>query len=449
MLLVNFYLCRMRKFLFILFLSAVSSLVRAAVPSLPVDSLLAHGSDYCGQRVFITSPLYVCGTYVGGVYLAPEPLYTPDERARGLADGDSCDYYRLRDYNRTHLLRLEVPYSWHTLRLGAVVNGLEVRVDSVGVLSSGANLRFHNPPMPKMPRLGKTDLRICSANIQNFFVHLGGYASRRTTPEQYQVQRRKIASALVRMDADIYALCELEKGDAAPAALVEAMNARRRRDIYRFVSTHQSNGDTISVGFIYRADRVSPYGPLRFAYQTPGTIYGNRFLLQGFEDVRSGQRLVVSLSHLRSKRVNERHTAADVAAMRMCNVDSLLSCIRTAIEDSVYRDDDFLLLGDYNSYTAELPIQAVVRAGYADLLMRDDSLGYSYIYRGERGYLDRAFASPSMAAQVTAVHPVHLNTIFPYSWSYYTRYKYGKRGKQIPYRYSDHDPLLIGVRWSH
>jgi predicted extracellular nuclease len=80
-----------------------------------------------------------------------------------------------------------------------------------------------------------------------------------------------------------------------------------------------------------------------------------------------------------------------------------------------------------------------VRAGYEDLVVRDDSDGYSYVYHSEAGYLDRVFASPSMAEQVKKVAVYHLNTDYFYSRGY-------KRGlDDTMFRYADHDPILISV----
>lgn len=427
-----------RLFTFFFFLTACLS-----VWAIPVDSLYAHWDDLRGERVTISTPLYLCGTVYGAVLLSPERLYVPNEHAVGLAEGDSTEYFRLQAYNRAHLIRVEAPYEWSKFRLGATITGLEARVDSAGVLSTGKSLRFSNPPVDRAPKRHPGQVRVCGANIENFFVHLGGYASKRTTPKQYELQRKKIATALVKLDADVYALCELEKGESAPAALVEEMNRLCHHQRYDYVRTGVQDGDTISVGFIYRSDRIQPYGPLRFAYNQPHEIYGCRFMLQGFMEIASGERFVLSLNHLRSKRLSAARTMQDVALARMNNIDSVLTCIRTAVEENVYEDADFLLMGDYNCYSAEAPLQALLQAGYEDMLMRYTPTGYSYVYKSEMGYLDRVFASPTMAAQVIAAQPVHWNTDYPYSWSFYTRYKQGKKGSQLPFRYSDHDPILV------
>jgi predicted extracellular nuclease len=155
----------------------------------------------------------------------------------------------------------------------------------------------------------------------------------------------------------------------------------------------------------------------------------------GFEEVSSGEKFVLNINHLRSKR----GTGSESNEKRMANVDSLLVMLDKIEQEQVFGDSDVLLVGDYNSYTQEEPIQTLVRAGYADMVMRDDSTGYSYVYHSEAGYLDRVFASESMARQVTQVAVYHLNADYFYSRGF-------KRGlDDTMYRYADHDPVLIRV----
>ena len=411
-----------------------------------------------GQTVRITTPLVVCGTFYDSLTLAPQRLYVPDEHAVGLADGDSTDYWHRMEYNNSIRIRLQCP-SQYDLNLGATITNLEARVTGVRSLQTGKRPSFSNyKPSKHAPEMKGAQLIVCSANIQNFFFHQGGYATKRNTMGQHALQRYKVASALRQMNADLYALCELEKGESAPAELTCEMNGLARTDRYDFIRTGTTDGDTISVGFIYDKHKLRPYGTLLFAYPD-SSIYCCRFMLQGFEELQTGERFVVSLNHLRSKR----GTPEESSRKRMDNIDHLLSCLKKAYSDSIYTDPDILMLGDFNSYTAELPIQAVVRNGFEDLLMRYDSLGYSYSYRGECGYLDRAFASPSMARQVTNLQPVHWNTDYYYSAAYYSKYNYKNNiipqnepadirkvmssaaKRNLLFRYSDHDPILIGI----
>ena len=424
----------MRKIVLLLAIFFTSSLF--AVEKVQFPASFANGWEpYVGKMVQITTPLYVCGNYYDSLILAPERLYVPEERATGLAEGDSTAYWAIKQANRAQIISLTCNIRNYEVRTGAVLKNLTARVVAPGKLVTGATPKFQNnkpEPKPKMPK----GLLVCAANIQNYFYDLGGYAHRKTTKEQQAIQTEKISKALTHINADIYAICEIQKGDSAAEMLVRAMNERAKKVRYAYVSQGWSNGDTISCGYIYRTDRVRPYGDLQYGYHDPSSHYHYRMVACGFEEIKSGERFVLNINHLRSKR----GTGDESNGKRMVNVDSLLVMLDKIEQEQLFGDKDILLVGDYNCYSQEQPIQTLVQAGYEDVLMQYDSTGYSYVYHSEAGYLDRAFASPTMAAQVKAVHPYHLNTDYFYSRGY------KRRLDKTMFRYADHDPILISIQ---
>ena len=425
----------MKKVLVVIILLISSRLY--AIEKVRFPESFTNGWDaYVGKMVQITTPLYVCGNYYDSLILSPERLYVPEEKAYGLADGDSTLYWKIKNANRQNTLRLSCKITNYKVRTGAMVKNLQARVVAPGKLVTGTTPKFvNNKPEPK-PKMEKGGLLICAANIQNYFYNLGGYAQRKTTKEQQTLQTLKICKAFKQIDADIYALCEIQKGDSAAQMLVDAMNAMRKKELYAYVSHGWSNGDTISCGYIYRKDKVRPCGDVQYAYQDKRSHYHFRLMACGFEEIASGEKFVLNINHLRSKR----GTGMESNEKRMANVDSLLLMLDRVEREQVFGDSDVLLVGDYNAYTQEEPIQTLVRAGYEDVLMRDDSTGYSYVYQSEAGYLDRVFASESMAKQVKQVAVYHLNADYFYSRGF-------KRGlDDTMYRYSDHDPILIRVK---
>ena len=424
----------MRKVWIIIVLLLVSRLY--AIEKVQFPESFADGWDqYVGKMVQITTPLYVCGNYYDSLILSPERLYVPEEKAYGLADGDSTLYWEIKNANRQNTLRLSCKITNYKVRTGALVKNLQARVVAPGKLVTGTTPKFmNNKPEPK-PKMEKGGLLVCAANIQNYFYDLGGYAQRKTTQKQQALQTLKICKAFKQIDADIYALCEIQKGDSAAKMLVEAMNKMARKNMYAYVSHGWANSDMISCGYIYRTDKVKPYGEIQYAYQDTTSHYRYRLMACGFEEVSSGEKFVLNINHLRSKR----GTGSESNEKRMANVDSLLVMLDKIEQEQVFGDSDVLLVGDYNSYTQEEPIQTLVRAGYADMVMRDDSTGYSYVYHSEAGYLDRVFASESMARQVKQVAVYHLNADYFYSRGF-------KRGlDDTMYRYADHDPMLINI----
>jgi predicted extracellular nuclease len=386
--------------------------------------------------VQITTPLYVCGNYYDSLILSPDRLYVPEERAYGLADGDSTEYWAIKKANRENSLRLSCKITNYKVRTGAVLKNLTARVVAPGKLVTGAAPTFLNNKPEAKPKMPKNGLLICATNIQNYFFDLGGYAQRKTTKKQQLLQTEKICKAFQQIDADIYALCEIQRGDSAPQMLVDAMNAMAKKEKYAYVSDGWDNQDMISCGYIYRKDRVRTYGEMVHGYADTASHYHYRLVAMGFEELSTGEKFVLNINHLRSKR----GTGAESNEKRMANVDSLLVMLDKIEGEQMFDDADILLVGDYNSYAQEEPIQTIVRAGYEDMIVRDDSTSYSYVYHSEAGCLDRVFASETMAKQVQKVAVYHLNTDYFYSRGF-------KRGlDNTMFRYADHDPVLISVK---
>lgn len=425
----------MRKILLFVIVLCVSNLYAIEKVQFP-ESFTDGWDQYVGEMVQITTPLYVCGNYYDSLILSPERLYVPEERAYGLADGDSTEYWAIKKANRENSLRLSCKITNYKVRTGAVLKNLTARVVAPGKLVTGAAPTFLNNKPEAKPKMPKNGLLICATNIQNYFFDLGGYAQRKTTKKQQLLQTEKICKAFQQIDADIYALCEIQRGDSAPQMLVDAMNAMAKKEKYAYVSDGWDNQDMISCGYIYRKDRVRTYGEMVHGYADTASHYHYRLVAMGFEELSTGEKFVLNINHLRSKR----GTGAESNEKRMANVDSLLVMLDKIEGEQMFDDADILLVGDYNSYAQEEPIQTIVRAGYEDMIVRDDSTSYSYVYHSEAGCLDRVFASETMAKQVQKVAVYHLNTDYFYSRGF-------KRGlDDTMFRYADHDPVLISVK---
>ena len=342
----------MRKLLLFIVLAATTSIW--AVEKVQFPESFANGWDkYLGKMVQITTPLFICGNYYDSLILAPERLYVPEENAHGLAEGDSTLYWEIKQQNRSKMISLSCQVRNYEVRTGAMIKNLTARVVAPGKLVTGSSPKFlNNTPAPK-PKMPKNSLLICAANIQNYFFDLGGYAHPKTTKQQQQLQTLKISKALTHINADIYALCEIQKGDSAPQMLVDAMNKQAKKDCYAYVSQGWTNSDLISCGYIYRKDRVRPYGDLQHAYHDTCNHYHYRLIACGFEELKTNEHFVLNINHLRSKR----GTGEESNAKRMTNIDSLLIMLNDIQENQLFQDADILLVGDYNCYTQEQPIQ--------------------------------------------------------------------------------------------
>ena len=414
----------------------IATQLSAAIKVTFPDSFTEGWEPYIGQTIEFTHPLYVCGNYYDSLILSPERLYVPEEHAVGLDHGDSTIYWKIKQDNRSKMLKLSCKITNYQVRTGCTIKKLTAKVVAPGKLVTGATPKFtSNKPEPK-PKMPKGGLLICATNIQNYFFDLGGYAQRKTTVKQQSMQTLKISKALTHINADIYAICEIQRGDSAPQMLVNALNKIAKKEMYAFVSDGWDNQDMISCGYIYRKDKVRPYGEMAHAYADTTSHYHYRLIALGWEEIASGEKFVLNINHLRSKR----GTGAESNDKRMANVDSLMVMLNKIQEQQLFQDEDILLVGDYNSYTYEQPLQTIIQAGYEDVLMHYAPEGYSYVYYSEAGYLDRVFASPSMRAQVTQIQPYHLNADYFYSRGF-------KRGlDETIFRYADHDPILIHIK---
>ena len=129
-------------------------------------------------------------------------------------------------------------------------------------------------------------------------------------------------------------------------------------------------------------------------------------------------------------------------------------------------DPDFLLLGDFNSYAKEDPINILTGGGYTDLeTLFHGANAYSYLFDGQLGHLDYGFASASLLPQVTGADAWHINAdevdLFDYNDEIRdspgeATFEEKPDGSALvpprvvfqpgtPYRASDHDPVLVGL----
>ena len=420
-----------KKLIFLLMV--VCTLSAQAVERVLLEQLQADWSSYTNRAVCITTPLIVCGSFYDSLILAPQRLFCPEERAIGLADGDSTMYYDLLAQNQAAGIVVHCRNNYYNVRCGDIIRNLQARVTGERHLLTGKSLSTRHAPADKLPHPKKNELRVVGANIENYFADLGGYAHKRTTPAQQAVKTQKLVKALKAMHADIYALCEMQVGDKAPTMFLEALNKGGKK--YAFVSMPLENMDRIGGCFIYDTERVRTYAQPLSAYRDTASHYYGRMFTVPFEEIRTGEHLIIGINHFKSKRPGR--TQYDTNLKRMNNTDSLLAMLPNAVQR--FGDEDILLLGDYNCYTQEQPIQTIVRAGYADMLPLGNDNDYSYSFKGEAGYLDRCFASPSMATQIVRVRPWHINA----DW-YYSHGAYKMKDKSL-HRYADHDPIIVDI----
>ena len=99
-------------------------------------------------------------------------------------------------------------------------------------------------------------------------------------------------------------------------------------------------------------------------------------------------------------------------------------------------------VGDYNANFEEDPLDVLRAAG---LLIPTDARATSYVFSGLSGALDHAVITPVLAGAVE-VHKWNINAEEPYFLEY--DYAGAATDTLSPFRSSDHDPVLIGLRFA-
>lgn len=337
-----------------------------------------------------------------------------------------------------------------TRRVGERVNKLRVVVDytsSKFVVYPAASPVFYGNSRPLTPvGLGNYNLKVCAFNLEYYLTTNYGQGYGPNNETEAARQHTKIMTALLAIDADIYGLIEIEQGQDALIKIVNALNTATVPGRYSYID----DGGTIygtytKVGFIYRTDKVSPYLQLK-NNNSPSPLHRKK--AQAFTLKSNNERFIFSVNHFKAKSGCSSATGLDADKndgqscynyTRVQEANSTVNFLNSCKRDFV--DEDVLIMGDLNAYAMEDPVQALVQAGYVDLhrAFHADS-AYSYVYRGEAGYLDYALASSTLRNQITGVSAFHINTdepsMFEYSASAY---------QPDMYRCSDHDPVVVGI----
>ena len=379
-------------------------------------------SGWVGKTLTFTNDFYIHDTY--NKRMAYHRLRSPEE----YGDEGTKGYMNAKAANAIAECTLSGVTLKSGCRPGTIIRGLKAQVTAANKLQAvNTPTIIYNELPTQLPDLGNANVVIAGTNIENFFVTLDGYASA-SNETTLSYQKQKISKGLYHLNADIYAICEMEQGPLAATEMVRLLNELAGTNVYDWVNAGFSTYDAIMVCYIYRKDKVAPYGSYIMPY-TSG-VYRYREAIQCFEHIATGELFNVSVNHFKAK------TGTDnTDGERQTNMQRLISKLSSA--EAI--DPDVLVMGDLNAYTMEASNLLLTEGeGYVDLLMKYDPDGYSYVYDKLVGYLDHAYCSPSMESQVTKAVSYHMNADTP------TSYEYSK-GNTTMYRYADHEPILVGL----
>ncbi|MDN3608840.1 ExeM/NucH family extracellular endonuclease [Vibrio ostreicida] len=263
---------------------------------------------------------------------------------------------------------------------------------------------IHNDPRTDTIKIKKGDLRVATFNVLNYFNSpFGGdtnpHGSNRGAKsyEEFEVQQAKIVNAILRLDADIIGLMEIENNgfgsSGAIRQLVEQLNhgIAKAKDRYEFVAV-DSNGDkvidendyigtdAITTGVLYRPKVVkltqnrviampSQQAPEVFDDQgkviEDGKNYQRDSLAPTFKVKGTKQSLTVAVNHLKSKGSKCWEDAASIEQGGQNGEDSDQqgACENFRVAAAVALGDALkdmkghkIILGDLNAYGKEDPM---------------------------------------------------------------------------------------------
>ena len=309
-------------------------------------------------------------------------------------------------------------------------------------------------PRPEAPSVGG-DVQVASFNVYNYFTTLTSEDSNArgaADAAQFAIQKSKIVSAINGTGAEIVSLMEIENSvklgkpiDSALADLVDGLNAALGSEEWAYVPTPAALNDAATTDFItsaiiYKKGEVTPKGAS--ATITDETVWGNARepIAQAFDI--EGRTVTVVANHFKSKSGSGTQPADGQGffnADRVKQAQSLLAFTDELAETS--GSDDMLLIGDFNAYSEEDPVNVFSEAGWSDLVADKTDGQYTYTFDGELGSLDHVIASPSLASSITGAGVWGINSP---EWSD-RGYAFGATETGTPFRSSDHDPIVVGV----
>lgn len=329
-------------------------------------------------------------------------------------------------------------------------------------------------PRPTAPSFAAGNVKVASANVLNFFTTFtngtsvfdqsstsqGCTSGSSTTKSncrgadnlnEFTRQRDKIVNSLKLIDADVVGLMEIQNnGETAVTYLVDQLNAAYGQTVYAVVPKPSFTGtDAIRVAMIYKPAKLTLSGA-SITDPDPAGINNRPPMAQAFVLPSNGGKFSLIVNHLKSK--GSCPSSGDTDQGEGCWTQARVQQAGRLLNNFIPQvqaatgDQDVLLIGDFNAYGMEAPINLLTDAGIVNQLeryVRPIGMPYSYVFNSTAGYLDHALATPSMSAQVSGASEFHNNADEPSVIDYNTDGKPQDLYVNNAYRASDHDPVTI------
>ena len=292
--------------------------------------------------------------------------------------------------------------------------------------------------------------------------------------ESLKRQETKIVTAINKLDASVVSLMEIENSaafgkdrDDALATLVKRLNEAAGAEKWDFVDSPAavpSDGDVIRTALIYQPAEVAPQNESTILDDQDAFSNAREPLSQAFApkdgsgEVEKDKTFVTISNHFKSKGSGSGPGNEDSGdgqgASNADRVKQAEALVGFAGDQQEAADSELVyLLGDFNSYTQEDPMQVFFEAGYKDIAAEktDES---TYVYGSRTGSLDHVLALDASDAgdgatafgSVTGADVWNINSVESLALEY-SRFNYNIADLFAPdqFRASDHDPVVVGL----
>jgi len=320
------------------------------------------------------------------------------------------------------------------------------------------------------------------------------------TDAAYQKQLAKELVGIDGLGASVVSLEEVENSvkfgedrDATVAALVDALNAKDGAGTWAFVPSPApadlpptAEQDVIRTAFIYKPADITPVGVSHVLTGESGD--GQPFsiarepMAQGFKatGAADSDAFMVVANHLKSKGADADGLYSDCLpggeidatgtnpadsddseptdpaidqggfnCSRVHQVHEMWAWAQQQAQD--LGTSKIFLVGDFNAYDHEDPIEYLHGQGFTDLASTYDAAHSSYSYGGLEGSLDHVLASPDALAMVTGATIWQIDAQESVAYAY-SRDNYNATelfDGTTPWATSDHDPEVVGLDAAH
>ncbi|MHA7860350.1 ExeM/NucH family extracellular endonuclease [Tessaracoccus sp. Y36] len=437
-----------------------------------------------------------------GLAYGDEPLFTATDVVR---PGPEALAYEAE--NRTKLITLDDGSSWDYTNNAAAKNSPLPHLSAATPMRTGSPVTFTEPVIldyrfqwnfqptsqvtgaevsfitsvndrPADAPVVGGDIQLASFNVLNYFDDLGVneanckyYSDREGNPvganncqvrgayseSAFADQEAKIVAAINKLDADVVGLQEIENSaaitylagqprDKALATLVAALNAAGGNWAFAPSPTVATpNEDVIRTAFIYNPDTVQLVGP---SYILLDDAFANARnpLAQEFQAKGSTTTFVAIVNHFKSKGSGEDDGTGQGNAnpSREAQAKALSTWANTF---EAFADKPVFLMGDFNAYTMETPVQFIEDAGFTNLTQGGVTEDATYQFSGRLGSLDHVFANDAALALVTDAAVWNINGDESIAFQYSRRnYNITDFHAVDEFASSDHDPVVVGIK---